>query len=233
MRIPLRETRLFAVLGCLVLGSLVACESIPAPRLAYQDQTTVVQLRNDPQAGSGHSHPSKVTVGRMTQVLRGVRVQRRGDPILGLMTGKSEELPAFSSAEIQTLAAALSQALGAASPYEMVTFYRRNSEANGGIGSTSGGLFMEGHQLYFVLANFRNRPSDVMSQAVSYEFDPMADPLMSLRARSFSITFSHAGALVPSDEPLVWKYVDPGKFVVVDLDRLPPEQDISSAASRP
>lgn len=229
----MRETRLLAVLGCLALGGLAACESVPDPRLAYQDQTTMVQLRNDPQAGSGHSHPSTVTVERMTQVLRGVRVQRRGDPILSLVTGKSEELPAFSSAEIQILAAALSQALAVASPYEMVTFYRRNSEGNGGVGSTSGGLFMEGHQLYFVLANFRNRPSDVMSQAVSYEFDPMADPLMSLRARSFSITFSHTGALVPSNEPLVWKYVDPGKFFVVDLDRLPPEPSLSSSASLP
>ena len=90
------------------IGSLVACESVPEPRLTYQDHATVVQLRNDPQAGSGHSHPTKVTAGRMTQVLRNIHVQKRGDPVLGIITGKSEELPAFSAAEIQTLASALS-----------------------------------------------------------------------------------------------------------------------------
>ncbi|MEW6545250.1 MAG: hypothetical protein AB1411_16800 [Nitrospirota bacterium] len=189
----------------------------------------MVQLRNDPLAGSGHSHPTKVTAGRMTQILRGVRVQRRGDPVLGIVTGKPEEVPAFSSSEIPALAGALSQALATASPHEMVAFYRRYSDASVSVGVTSGGLFMEGHQLYFVLANFRNRPSDVMSQAVATEFDPSSDPLMSLKARSFAVRFHPPGALVSSDFPLVWKYVDPGKFIVVDLDRLPPETELSAS----
>jgi len=209
---------------------LSACEALPQPRLAYQDEATLVQLRHDPQAGSGHSHPVKVAAERMAQVLQEVRIQKRGDPVFGIVTGQPEERPAFSTAEIQTLAPALSQALALASPQEIVTFYRRTSDQVASVGVTSGGLFMEGHQLYFVLANHRNRPSDVMSQAVSTEFDPAADPLMSLKARSYSVKFRAPHALVSDETPLVWRYVDPGKFIVIDLDRLPARSDVSAAA---
>jgi hypothetical protein len=142
------------------------------------------------------------------------------------MTGKPEEVPAFSQVDIEILGPALSRALGTASPHEIVTFYRRHSDATLSMGVTSGGLFLEGHHLYFVLANFRNRPSDVQSQAIANEYDPLEDPLMSLRALSFAVLFTPAGALAPPDTPLVWKYMDPGKFFVLDLDRLPPEPAI-------
>lgn len=171
-----------------------------------------------------------MTSGRIAQILFGIRVKKRGDPIIGIVTGQPEGLQAFSNAEVEALAPALSRALAVATPQEMVTFYRRYSDANLGLGVTSGGLFLEGHQLYFVLANFRNRPSDVLSQAVTYEFDPLTDPLMSLKAMSFAALFVPQEALLPSDVPLVWSYEDPGKFFVVDLDRLPPEPRVPSPA---
>lgn len=210
-----------------MVGSLVACESLPPPRLVYQDPATQVQVRHDRLAGSGHSHPAVITAGRMAQILFGVRVRKRGDPVLSIMTGRPEEVQAFSNAEVEALAPALSKALAVASSQEIVTFYRRYSDAGLGLGVTSGGLFMEGHQLYFVLANFRNRPSDVQSQAIANEFDPVTDPLMSLRAMSFAALFVPAEALVPSEVPRVWSYEDPGKFLVVDLDRLPPEPSLT------
>ena len=225
----MRHSRLFQfTLAWLVAGSLMACESLPATRVVYQDQATSVQLRADPRAGSGHSHPAVMTSGRMAQILFGIRVKKRGDPIVSIVTGQPEDLQAFSNAEIATLAPALSRALAVAAPQEIVAFYRRYSDANLSLGVTSGGLFMEGHQLYFVLANFRNRPSDVQSQAIANEFDPVTDPLMSLRALSFAALFVPQEALLPSDVPLVWSYEDPGKFFVLDLDRLPPEPRASS-----
>ncbi len=225
----MRHSRLFQfALAWLIAGSLVSCESLPATRVVYQDQATSVQLRDDPRAGSGHSHPAVMTAGRIAQILFGIRVKKRGDPIVSIVTGQPEGLQAFSNAEVEALAPALSRALAVATPQEIVTFYRRYSDANLGLGVTSGGLFLEGHQLYFVLANFRNRPSDVLSQAVTYEFDPLADPLMSLKAMSFAALFVPPEALLPSDVPLVWRYEDPGKFFVVDLDRLPQEPRVPS-----
>lgn len=217
----------------LIAGSLLACESGPATRPVYQDPITSVQVREDRLAGSGHSHPAVMTAGRMAQILFGIRVKKRGDPVIGILTGQPEEAQAFSNQEVETLAPALSRALAIAAPQEIVTFYRRYSDPGLGLGVTSGGLFLEGHQLYVVLANFRNRPSDVQSQAIANEFDPVTDPLMSLRAMSFAAVFTPASALVPPDVPLVWRYEDPGKFFVVDLDRLPPEPRLTPPSVPP
>jgi len=224
---------LHSTLIWLLAIGLAGCESLPATRLVYQDQMTQVQVRNDRLAGSGHSHPAVVTAGRVAQILFGIRVKKRGDPIIGILTGQAEEVQAFSNQEVEALAPALSRALAIATPQEIITFYRRYSDAGQGLGVTSGGLFLEGHQLYFVLANFRNRPSDVLSQAVVYEFDPVNEPLMSLKAMSFAVHFVPADALVPSDTPLVWRYEDPGKFFVLDLDRLPPEPRLTPPSVPP
>ena len=157
----------------------------------------------------------------MTTLLRGIRVQNRPDPILGLVTGRPETMTAFSSNEIDVLAPQLSDALASAGPRELVTFYRRVSDAGIGLGVTSGGLFVQDHYLYFVLANYRNRPADVMSQAVTYEIDPSDDPLLSLRAMSFAVSFTPPEAVAGSESKERWRYVDPGKLIVVDLQRLP------------
>ena len=58
-----------------------------------------------------------------------------------------------------------------------------------------------------------------MGQAVSYEVDPVDDPLFSLRAMSFGVTFVPAEAQVKQD-PKRLRYEDPGKVVILDLQRL-------------
>lgn len=230
----MNSTRSALTLGVgLLLGSAIACSSLPPPRAVYRDLSTAVELRADPQAGLGHSHPVTITPEQMTRILSGVRVQKRGDPILSAVTGQPEVVPAFSAAEVQALAPHLSHALAMASPQELVTFYRRYSDASLGLGITSGGLFVQDHALYLILANYRNRPSDVMSQAVTYEVDPVDDPLLSLKAMSFSVSFSPPEA---GSQPALrerWRYVDPGKVVVVDLERLQRQPEpVSSLPSR-
>ncbi len=210
----------------LMAGSLMSCNSVqlPPPRPVYKDAMTVVELRSDPRAGDpGHSHPFRLPPERLMAVLSGIHVQMRGDPIISLITGKPEPVPAFSREEVLALAPALSQALETASPGELVTFYRRVSDRTLGLGFTSGGLFVEHQALCFILANHRNRPSDAMShtQAITYEIDPVDDPLFSMRAMSFAVSFSPPEAVMPKALRPRWDYVDEGKVVVVDLERLP------------
>jgi hypothetical protein len=200
---------------------------VPAPRIVFNDAVTVVGLRADSKSGEfGHSHPARMTTEQMRVVLNGIRVQDRKDPILSLVTGTPDPVPAFSVAEIRTLAPALSKALEIANPKELVTFYRRVSDETVGLGFTTGGCFVEHRALYFVLANHRNRPSDGMghAQAVTYEFDPVKDPLFSIRASGYKVLFSPSEAAVSKELWPQWDYVDPGKVVVVDLDRLLIEQ---------
>lgn len=216
----------------LAIQNLAGCASLPPPQVVYHDALTAVQLRADPRAEYGHSHPAVISPEQMTQILDGVRVQNRRDPLLSLMTGQPEAIPAFSTGEIRDLAPQLSKALAMATPQELVTFYRRVSDSEVGLGVTSGGLFVQEGNLFFILANHRNRPSDVMSQAVTYELDPADDPLLSLQAMSFAVSFAPAEAEVPRGARRPWRYVDPGKVVVVNLQRLPKQPYANDASPR-
>jgi hypothetical protein len=92
-------------LGVMLLPECaLACRSLAPPRPVYRDLSTTVELRVDPQAGPGHSHPVTITPEQMARILSGVRVQKRQDPLLSVVTGQPEVMPAFSRAEVQPLA---------------------------------------------------------------------------------------------------------------------------------
>ena len=208
------------IIGVMCVSSgLSSCASLPPPRTVYQDSLTTIQLREERRTDQAYSHPISVKKEQMIEILSGIRVQKRGEIIMNIVTGHPEAEPAFQQGEIQALAPQLSRALSMATPKEIVTFYRRITDAHIGLAITSGGLFVSEQDLYFVLANHRNRPSDVMGQAVSYEVDPVDDPLFSLRAMSFGVTFVPAEAQVKQD-PKRLRYEDPGKVVILDLQRL-------------
>lgn len=202
-----------------VSGGFSSCASGPPPRTVYQDSLTTVQLREEQRTEQSYSHPVSVTDAQMRELLSGIRVQKRGEIIMNIVTGEPDVVSAFQQGEVQALAPQLSQALGMATPKEIVTFYRRVSDGNIGLVVTSGGLFVSEQNVYFILANHRNRPSDVMGQAVSYEVDPVDDPLFSLRAMSFGVTFVPVDVQVKQDPKRV-RYEDPGKVVILDLQRL-------------
>lgn len=203
--------------GVLLIG--VGCNSLPPPRPVYQDQLTSIQLQVDVQAGVGHSHPASISPEHMAGILAGIRVQRLQDPVFRLVTGEKPVGPAFSAEEIRVMAPQLSRALALATPQEVVTFYRRFSNANVGLAVTSGGLFVRDGRLYLVLANHRALPSDLMRQVnPAYEIDPVDAPLMALRAGDFKLSFWPPETEVHlPDGQRGWNYPDPAKVLVVDL----------------
>lgn len=209
-----RPTVLFVLLGLLTS----ACAAAPPPRILYKDAITLVQVQHDPHAQMGNSHPATLSAPFLKQVLAGMRVQKRTEFIVSLVTGDQETVPAFSMGEIDDLAPQISQALAAATPTEVVAFYRRVSDSGLGLGVTSGGVLVRDGLLYVVLANHRSRFSDVMREGTSYELDPVRNPLQSLRSRSFKVSFIADRAIVhPAD---AWDYIDPGKVVALDIQTL-------------
>lgn len=202
-----------------ILGlSVSACTAGPAPRVLYKDATTVVQVQHDAHAQSGNSHPATLSVQTIKQVLTGLRIQRRGDIVLSLLTGEEEAVPAFSNGEIDDLAPRISQALANATPTELVGFYRRVSDSGLGLGVTSGGALVRDGLLYVVLANHRSRFSDAMREGLSYEVDPVRDPLLSLRSRAFKLSFVTDRAVAHPVKP--WDYIDSGKVMALDIQTL-------------
>ncbi len=198
--------------------TLIACTSAPPPRTVYQDVRTAIQIQKDSQAGSGHSHPANLQVEQMVRILSGVRVQRDRQAVYQMLAGEADTVPAFTLPEALALAPHLVTALSTAKPDELVTFYRRISDASTGLAYTTGGLVMREGHLYLVLANYRQSPSDVMSLGIpAHEIDPYDNPLMSLKRAGYTVTFSPKEAEVhPVKDGWNWDFPDRGKVVVIN-----------------
>lgn len=229
MKIALVRTLLCST--AIVVTLQVGCSSPPPPRTSYQDPITSIRLYVDERAGAGHSHPSVITTDQMATVLHGIRVVPRTGFIGSLITGQTQANPAFSSSEIQILAPRLSRALSEATPQELVTFYRRFSDASVGMAITSGGMFLEGHNLYVVLANNRTLPTDGMNQNMVTDFDPIDSPLIPISRTSFRVEFAPVTALVPEGQRSSWPYIDEGRILAIDLQQL--DRDKKSAPPAP
>ncbi|MEX5214400.1 MAG: hypothetical protein NW703_09590 [Nitrospiraceae bacterium] len=215
------------------LLALVGCSGPPPSRTLYHDQTTLIRLQVDDRTPLGHTHPAQLGEDEITEVLRGIRVIARKGMAWSLVAGAPQANPAFSPGEIRALAQKLSRALAQAKPEELVTFYHRVSDANLGLGITSGGLFVKDTHLYIVLANNRTMPSEAMNLNWNYEIDPVDSPLHPISRSSFRVAFVPATAAVPSDEWQDWPFIDPGRIVVIDLPQLARDLMSPSAARRP
>ena len=197
-----------------------ACSSPPPPRTSYQDPITSIRLYVDQHAAAAHYHPGHVSPDQMARALSGLRVVPRSGYISSLITGQPQANPAFSSAEIQLLAPKLSQAMAEANPQEVVTFYRRFTDASVGLAITSGGMFLQDNLLYVVLANNRNLPTEGMNQNMVTDFDPIDSPLIPISRTSFRIEFTPPTAIVPRDQRQAWSYIDEGRILAIDLQKL-------------
>ena len=215
----------------IVLTNPYGCGSPPPPRTFYQDPITSIRLYIDEHAGTGHSHPGQVSADQIARILSGIRVVPRSGYISSLVTGQPQANPAFSSGEIQALAPRLSRALTEATPQEVVTFYRRFTDASIGLGITSGGLFVQGNQLFVILANNRNLPTEGMNQNMVTNFDPVDSPLIPISRTSFRVEFYPSTAIVPREQRPFWPYIDEGRILAIDLQEL--NRDHRNAAPVP
>ncbi len=203
-----------------VLCFQYGCSSPPPPRTSYQDPITSIRLYIDERTGAGHTHPGHVSADQMARVLGGMRVVPRSGYISSLITGQPQANPAFSSGEIQILAPKLSRALAEATAQEVVTFYRRFTDASVGLAITSGGLFMQGSHLFVILANNRNLPTEGMNQNIVTDFDPIDSPLIPISRTSFRVEFTPGTAVVPPGQRQSWPYIDEGRILAIDLQQL-------------
>lgn len=202
------------------LLALQGCAGSPPPRQFYLDSTTSIRLEVDTRKSGEHSHPALVGPEEMATILRGVRVIGRKGIIGSLLSGEGEGNPAFSSIEVNQLATQLSRGLEQAKPDELVTFYRRISDADVGLGITSGGMFVRRGQLYLVLANNRTLPSEGLNQNMISQIDPIDSPLLPIARAGFRVTFTPSIAVVPADERDSWPYVDDGRVLALDLAQI-------------
>ena len=203
---------------------IMGCATGPDPIVVYEDSKYSVRLTYDPKAGTGHSHPSRLTTEQMSRILQGVGIRDR-KTLMGFGVLTHQELnPAFTGPEITVLAPSLTKALHKASHRDIVTFYIAAPDVTYGKVVTSGGLLVRDQRLYFMLANAHSYPSGGQDYTSAVELNPREAPLLPITPYRFTVGFRPVEAVIPpkqaSETDGYRPYIDESKLVVVDLKRL-------------
>ncbi len=124
----------------------------------YESPDRVVKLQAVSEAnnGKGFSHPADISPETLATVMRGLRIEIYNAvfslPFTGT-TSSSGGQRAFSESEIKFFAPLFAKGLAQATPEELVTFYETGEVSDLYELTTSGGLFITGDELHFVLSN--------------------------------------------------------------------------------
>jgi len=146
----------------LVVGIVVFLTGCAAPHFftitIYESPDRIVKLQAVPDAndGKGFSHPAYIDGEQLGEVMRGLRVEIHNAalsiPFLGRVRS-AEGQRAFSDREIKFFAPLFAKGLAQATPEELITFYETGDISDEYQLTTSGGLFVKGDEVHFLLSN--------------------------------------------------------------------------------
>jgi hypothetical protein len=142
-------------------AALAACAIPQIPsRLVYEDPVNFVRLETDDTVPPDipqrfHSHPFVISPELMAVILKGFSVQEHRIKLQKMVSGEAPREQAFREDEIALLVPKLSEALARAEPTERVTFYLSRPQTSVKREITTGGFYMQGDHLHFVLGNHR------------------------------------------------------------------------------
>lgn len=148
-----------------VMASLLAsCASSPTfSRTVYEDPTVLVRLDSPlfqaEVSGAPAGHISELTAADLAELLRSVRIQPEIS-FLSYWILRKEPQPesAFPNDAANLLAPHLQAALARARPTETAVFFLRRTREDGIPLVTTGGLLLDGNQVFVLMANAR-RPT--------------------------------------------------------------------------
>lgn len=126
--------------------------------VVYQDPTTFVRIEPDPavvveEPDTLHSHPATIAPEDFRAILGGFRVRDHRLGVHAMIAGQAPWEPVFTAGEIDVLAPRLSEALARARPTERVTYYLSHPRNPIKREVTSGGFYVQGNRLHFMIAN--------------------------------------------------------------------------------
>ncbi|MDK2742801.1 MAG: hypothetical protein NDI90_07770 [Nitrospira sp. BO4] len=212
-----------------LLFSLTACQSRPFQTATmYDDASRFVRLEVDPSRGGGHSHPAAITTEEMIGVLSGVMIEEppRLVSALSLLIKDDEPRrhPAFSDTEISFFAPYLAEGLRTAKSEEIVTFGQTSQKtalldkvASGGMFVTSGGTFIDGDELHFILGNYRSPTNYAPDPGFGATLDGRSTPLQPIAPQRTELYFEPITAVSPSREGLFGSLFRPDRREIVVL----------------
>lgn len=197
-----RRSQIFSM--CLVVGSLFLAggafgAAASTTRIACgqcEEADRFVRLQAvtaDGRTGSSlrFTHPVDLSPEDWRSILTTLRIQRQAEGLL-LPIPQGPVLPAFTEEDIAYLSVTLSKAFAQAQPDEWVVFGLSRPTAQGLTAVTTGGWYLDGPSLHFVLANYRKVVTMPGTRRLLWE-----RPLRSDAGPSYDLVPANHQALVP------------------------------------
>ena len=196
-----------------------AIPQVPS-RTVYEDPVNFVRLEVDanvlPEWPPGHfNHPAPLSHEQVRRVLMGLTVQEHRAAVQRWLGDDSRRLPMFRDAEIATLVPQLVEALRMARDNERVTYYMSQPQTSVKRIITSGGLYVKGTELHFILGNWQT-VYGIPAYGMIYDRRYPMNPIVS---KGFDLFFDLDEAMVRQSTSL-WDSLlaNTKDEIVIDLD---------------
>jgi hypothetical protein len=140
---------------------LVGCAIPQVPyRTVYEDPVNYVRLEVDDSVlpewpPSAHTHPKAIGTEEVARLLGGISVQEHRIWLQKWLQGEAPLVPAFRTEELTLLSLQIAEAFALVRPDERVTFYLSQPQTSVKRIITSGGIYLRGTELHFILGNWQ------------------------------------------------------------------------------
>lgn len=129
-------------------------------RAVYEDPVNYVRLEVDDTVlpewpPSAHAHPMAMSAEEVSRILRGISVKEHRIWLQKWLQGEAPVLPAFRPEELTLLSKQIAEAFAIAKSDERVTFYLSLPQTSAKRIITTGGLYVHGTELHFILGNWQ------------------------------------------------------------------------------
>ena len=154
-------TVLYSALIVLTSMLVVGCAIPMVPyRAVYEDPVNYVRLEVDDSVlpewpPSAHAHPKTMPVEDVARILGGISVKEHQIWLQKWLQGEAPLIPAFRPEELALLSQQIAEAFALARPDERVTFYLSQPQTSVKRIITTGGVYLHGTELHFILGNWQ------------------------------------------------------------------------------
>jgi hypothetical protein len=208
-----------------VCALLVGCAIPVVPyRAVYEDPVNYVRLELDDSVlpewpPSAHAHPRAIAAEDMARILRSISVKEHRVWLQKWLQGEAPMMPVFLPEELTLLSKQIAEAFALARPDERVTFYLSQPRTSVKRLITTGGVYIHGTELHFILGNWQviyGIPTYGMIYDRRYPMRPTA-------AKGFYLYFDPADATIAQQNSL-WDTLLANKDdeLIIDLTKTLP-----------
>jgi hypothetical protein len=129
-------------------------------RAVYEDPVNYVRLEVDDAVlpewpPSAHAHPKAMRTEDVARILGGISVKEDRIWLQRWLQGEAPLTPAFRPEELVLMSQQIAEAFALARPDERVTFYLSQPRTSVKRVITTGGLYIHGSELHFILGNWQ------------------------------------------------------------------------------